>query len=445
MINVFLFAGGAARAVQCNIKFMNKYKLKRNILSAFFIRTGVVIVLVAVFVSLFFYYFELYSFKQDIATSFRINAWHIFKHRQCLSNESDIHDIEQYLQQRISVDRDIEKLAVYDENLKLIFETVRNGFPQAAFMKSHGSSSPLSHNLKDIEVSVVKDNGSTYLWIASPVHNISDVVIGYVEAIKKADAQAIANYRQRRFFSIAAGVFFVLLLALALFPLFLSAYRDLKENERLLLASNLSTIKYLGDAIALRDSETSLHNFRVTLYAIALGEEIGLEEDSMRSLIKGSFLHDIGKIGIPDNILLKAGSLTDEEFRVMKTHVDLGSEIVGKDAWFKDALDVIKYHHEKFEGSGYPQGVKEDKIPLNARIFAIVDVFDALTSDRPYRKALKLDKASEILQKGAGTHFDAELLDAFLKISPELYRDIAHLDREVLERLLMEKVEYYFL
>ena len=312
-------------------------------------------------------------------------------------------------------------------------------------MKSHGSSSPLSHNLKDIEVAVVKDNGSTYLWIASPVYNISDVVIGYVEAIKKADAQAIANYRQRRFFSIAAGVFFVLLLALALFPLFLSAYRDLKENERLLLASNLSTIKYLGDAIALRDSETSLHNFRVTLYAIALGEEIGLAEDSMRSLIKGAFLHDIGKIGIPDNILLKAGSLTDEEFRVMKTHVDLGSEIVGKDAWFKDALDVIKYHHEKFEGSGYPQGVKKDKIPLNARIFAIVDVFDALTSDRPYRKALKLDKASEILQKGAGTHFDAELLDAFLKISPELYRDIAHLDREVLERLLMEKVEYYFL
>jgi len=424
---------------------MPQYKLKRNILTAFFIRTGLVIVLVAVFVSVFFYYFELYNFKQDIATRFRINAWDIFKHHQPLSKEADIHDIQQYLQSRINIDRDIEKLAVYDENLRPVYETARNGFPLSGFMEASQGNSPLSPDMKGIEVSVVQYNGATYIWVASPVSNISDTVIGYVEVIKKADERTIANYRHRRFLTIAASVFFVLLLALTLFPLFLSAYRDLKENEKLLLASNLSIIKYLGDAIALRDSETSLHNFRVTLYAIALGEELGLKSGKMRSLIKGAFLHDIGKIGIPDNILLKAGSLTDEEFGIMKTHVNLGSDIIGKDPWFKDALDVIRYHHEKFEGSGYPQALKEDMIPLNARIFAIVDVFDALTSDRPYRKAMKQEQAREILQQGAGTHFDAELLETFLKISPELYRDIAHLDREVLERLLMEKVEYYFL
>jgi HD-GYP domain-containing protein (c-di-GMP phosphodiesterase class II) len=424
---------------------MPRYKLKRNILTAFFIRTGLVIVLVAVCVALFFYYFELYNFKQDIATRFRINAWDIFKHRQYLSNEHDIHDIQQYMDSRIRLDKDIEKLAVYDENLRLIYDTVRPDFPLAAFLEAHRNSSPLSREMNAIEVSVVNHEGSTYLWIASPIINLSEVIIGYAEAIKKADAEAMTHYQQRRFFSIAAGIFFVLLLALALFPLFLRAYRDLKENEKLLLASNLSTIKYLGDAIALRDSETSLHNFRVTLYAIALGEEIGLTSDRMRSLIKGAFLHDIGKIGITDNILLKAGSLTEEEFDIMKTHVDLGSQIVGKDAWFRDALEVIAFHHEKYEGTGYPTGAKQEEIPLNARIFAIVDVFDALTSDRPYRAALRLEKAHEILQDGAGTHFDTELLHTFLKISPELYRDIAHLDKEVLERLLREKVEYYFL
>ncbi len=237
----------------------------------------------------------------------------------------------------------------------------------------------------------------------------------------------------------------MLLLAASLFPLFVRAYRELRENEKLLLASNLATIKYLGDAIALRDSDTSLHNFRVTLYAIAMGEELKLSPKEMRTLIKGAFLHDVGKIGIKDNILLKSGTLTEKEFDVMKTHVELGKEIVSKDPWFRDALDVIHYHHEKFDGQGYPNGMQKDEIPLNARIFAIVDVFDALTSDRPYRSAYRLEKAQEVMKEGAGTHFDPELLEVFLKISPELYRDIAHLDKDVLERLLKEKVEYYFL
>ncbi len=428
-----------------NYRDMPQYKIKRNILTSFFIRTGVVVLIVTGLASLFFFYFELYNFKEEVAHRFRVNAGDLFRHRQHLSTEPDIHDIQRYMDSRMRVDKDIQRLAVYDEQLRLLYETVRPGFPLARFLDVNRNRSPLSKGIDGIRVEILDQDGSTYIWLASPVKNLSDVVIGYVEALKKADPAAVAQYQKRRFFSIAAGVFFVLLLALALFPLFLRAYRDLKENEKLLLSSNLSTVKYLGDAIALRDSETSLHNFRVTLYAIALGEELGISGDRMRSLIKGAFLHDIGKIGIKDNILLKAGSLTDKEFEVMKTHVELGSEIVGKDPWFSDAVEVIRFHHEKYQGGGYPDGVKHDEIPLNARIFSIVDVFDALTSDRPYRKAYKLEKASAILKEGAGTHFDAELLETFLKISPELYRDIAHLDKEVLERLLKEKVEYYFL
>ncbi len=424
---------------------MPEYKLRKNILAHFFARTAIVIVLVVLLASIFFYYFELHNFKQDISVDFRVNTADLFRQRDHLSTETDIQPIEQYLKNRIQVDRDIKKLTVYDENLRPICSEVRPGFPASGFLEANRDKFPFSEPVKDIVVEIVKFQGKTYLWFGGPVRNISDNIIGYAEAIKEVDPATIANFRHRRLLSIAAGVFFVLLLAASLFPLFVRAYRELRENEKLLLASNLATIKYLGDAIALRDSDTSLHNFRVTLYAIAMGEELKLSPKEMRTLIKGAFLHDVGKIGIKDNILLKSGTLTEKEFDVMKTHVELGKEIVSKDPWFRDALDVIHYHHEKFDGQGYPNGMQKDEIPLNARIFAIVDVFDALTSDRPYRSAYRLEKAQEVMKEGAGTHFDPELLEVFLKISPELYRDIAHLDKDVLERLLKEKVEYYFL
>ncbi len=116
-----------------------------------------------------------------------------------------------------------------------------------------------------------------------------------------------------------------------------------------------------------------------------------------------------------------------------------------KEPWLGDALDVIFNHHERVAGDGYPRGIKGEEIPLSARIFAIVDVFDALTSDRPYREACKLEKALEMMKEGSGTHFDAGLLEIFFRIAPELYRDIAHLDKDVLEQLLKEKVDDYFI
>ena len=142
----------------------------------------------------------------------------------------------------------------------------------------------------------------------------------------------------------------------------------------------------------------------------------------MRALILGAFLHDVGKIGIRDNILLKPTALNNEELAVMHTHVQLGIGIIQTSEWLHAAHDVIKYHHEKYDGSGYLKGLRGEEIPLAARIFAIVDVFDALTSRRPYKDAWPVDEALERLSSEAGGHFDPQLVAIFQTIATDLYR-----------------------
>lgn len=141
----------------------------------------------------------------------------------------------------------------------------------------------------------------------------------------------------------------------------------------------------------------------------------------MQALIKGAFLHDVGKIGIRDVILLKPGRLHEDEFRIMKQHVNHGLDITGRSPWLRDAAAVVGGHHEKFDGSGYPSGLAGENIPVEARIFAIADVFDALTSRRPYKEPLSYEATMEILEEGGGSHFDPALLDAFRRIAPDLH------------------------
>jgi HD-GYP domain-containing protein (c-di-GMP phosphodiesterase class II) len=164
----------------------------------------------------------------------------------------------------------------------------------------------------------------------------------------------------------------------------------------------------------------------------------------MRGLIKGAFIHDVGKIGISDAILLKPGRLDEEEYRVMQTHVGLGVDIVRRASWLRDSVPVVAGHHEKFAGGGYPRGARAEGIPLTARIFAIADVFDALTSERPYKEPLTLEETLKILEQGRGVHFDPELLDAFAAIAPELYEKYAGREGEALRKQLVEVVERYF-
>jgi HD-GYP domain-containing protein (c-di-GMP phosphodiesterase class II) len=220
--------------------------------------------------------------------------------------------------------------------------------------------------------------------------------------------------------------------------------RRLIEFSNDLLDANLDELSLLGSAIAKRDSDTDAHNYRVSLYSVRLAEAINLDETLMHSLIKGSFLHDVGKIGIRDDILLKQGSLDEEQFSIMKTHVMHGSDIIKQSAWLKDSLSIVTCHHEKFDGSGYPSGLKGDEIPLVARIFVIADVFDALTSIRPYKEAIPLEESLKIMEKGRGSHFDPKLLDVFQTIAPGLYTNIKNREIEDLLQELDALVHTYF-
>jgi response regulator RpfG family c-di-GMP phosphodiesterase len=171
---------------------------------------------------------------------------------------------------------------------------------------------------------------------------------------------------------------------------------------------------------------------------------VGLPRSEIRTLIKGAFLHDVGKIGIRDKILLKPGKLDDAEFEIMKTHVGHGLEITERAGWLTDAAQVVGAHHEKFAGGGYPKGLLGDSTPVTARIFAIADVFDALASRRPYKEPMPFDETMEILEQGRGTHFDPMLLDAFKKIARELYDQYAGKEGDEPRRDLDAVTQKYF-
>lgn len=211
-----------------------------------------------------------------------------------------------------------------------------------------------------------------------------------------------------------------------------------------LLAANLTTLELLGAAVAKRDSDTGAHNFRVAIYAVRLAEAAGLDKAAIRGLIKGAFLHDVGKIAIPDHILLKPGKLDTDEFTIMKTHVQHGVDIVARAPWLEDAVDVVRCHHEKFNGSGYPAGTVGTAIPVNARIFAIADVFDALTSRRPYKEPMSVEKSLSIIDESSGSHFDPELVALFRPMAPALYADLGSQEEEALVALMRRMVEAYF-
>jgi HD-GYP domain-containing protein (c-di-GMP phosphodiesterase class II) len=169
----------------------------------------------------------------------------------------------------------------------------------------------------------------------------------------------------------------------------------------------------------------------VTAYSLLLAEELGLPEDQRRQLRVATLLHDIGKIAIDDQILRKPGRLSDPEFTQMRTHVTRGAEIIQMIPGLAWALPVVRGHHERYDGKGYPDGLKGDGIPLTARVVAVADAFDAMTSDRPYRTGMPVARAFAELQSGAGTHFDPECVAAFFRARPKVE---ALLEKEAAER-----------
>jgi putative nucleotidyltransferase with HDIG domain len=212
-----------------------------------------------------------------------------------------------------------------------------------------------------------------------------------------------------------------------------------------LYQADLGMLEILGNAIAKRDSDTNTHNYRVTIYTIRLAEAIGsIAGEGMQGLIKGALLHDLGKIAISDNILLKPDLLTPEETEVMKTHVQHGVDIIRDYHWLADAVDIVSCHHEKYDGKGFLRGISGGEIPLHARIFAICDVFDALTSKRPYKEPFPFETSLQMIREMRGTHFDPGLVDAFSSIAEGLYAEINKADEGTLKRMLKQLIDRYF-
>jgi putative nucleotidyltransferase with HDIG domain len=210
------------------------------------------------------------------------------------------------------------------------------------------------------------------------------------------------------------------------------------EFEHRLLEQNIQTAQVLGAAVAMRDHGTGEHNFRVALYAGALGEALGFESATMRALLAGAFLHDIGKIAIPDRILLKAGRLSAEAVEKMHQHCELGAQLLEELPAFQSAIAVVRYHHERYDGSGYPKGLAGEEIPKIARAFSIVDVFDALISERPYKPAFQLEEVVKLLGAGIGRHFDPHFVPPFLELLPAIYLKFGQLSETSLKPHMAE-------
>lgn len=191
---------------------------------------------------------------------------------------------------------------------------------------------------------------------------------------------------------------------------------ELAESNEKLEQAYLDMIQTLRYTVEAKDPYTRGHSDRVSEYSVLIGEKVGLSEEELKTLRIGGLFHDIGKIGIPDKILLKTDKLTDDEYSEIKNHPSIGAHILGEATIFKDIVPIVKHHHEKFDGRGYPSGLKGEEIPYMARIAAIADTFDAMTSRRSYRDALDLQYVKDEIKKCEGTQFDPQLAEIFLDI-----------------------------
>jgi HD-GYP domain-containing protein (c-di-GMP phosphodiesterase class II) len=302
--------------------------------------------------------------------------------------------------------------------------------------------------------SIKLKEGYWVLRIFVPLHNTEEdesdetshdrVVTGYFEGVR-----VIPLWQREQMVANSMAITLMVCLAsflcgAAVYPVVVRLSTDNERKAREVLDSHISMMGALGRAIAIRDSDTEAHNYRVAWVASRLAESMGLDDSRMQALIAGSFLHDVGKIGIPDAILLKPGMLNDEELALMRSHVKQGEEIVTGMGWLDSANTVVASHHEKWDGSGYPRGLSGEKIPLEARIFSVADVFDALCSARPYKKSMDFDSVMAILEKDTGTHFDPSVMEVFRPLARDIYNCLAKSTEDEMRQLLEERVRFHF-
>ena len=189
--------------------------------------------------------------------------------------------------------------------------------------------------------------------------------------------------------------------------------------------ANEETLLGLVSALDLREHNTSMHSQRVREYTELLARRIGVDEKTRREIGFGALLHDVGKIAVPDRILLKPDKLTEEEWLEMRKHPEAGYRIVRRIGFLKDAAELVHAHHERYDGEGYPRGLKGDEIPFGARLFMVADVYDAITSERPYRSPVGYDEAASVIRGKSGSHFDPSAVETFLAVDRAVFQSIA--------------------
>ncbi|MBT8346583.1 MAG: HD domain-containing protein [Desulfofustis sp.] len=322
------------------------------------------------------------------------------------------------------------------------------------FEKSRASAEQVRHRFNDKSVSLVPGGEPVGTWLFAdkrlylmtviPIRGLQDDdILGHLEALYRsslADTKAIG---WRFVLSSLIGAGAVVLCGLIMYPgLVFFHNRLIKIGSDLNLANNF-LLKKLGSALAKSDVGVAEHNYRVLIYGIRLAERHKLSRARIRNLIQGIFLHDVGMLDLDVSILLKQGPLDKKELSKVQEHVKNGVAQIKRYRWLRDGLDVVRCHHEKYDGSGYPAGLSQDKIPLEARIFAIVDAFDALTSQRPYRQPQEIERGLAVLEQESGSHFDPVLLAPFIEMAPQLYNIVNKLKGKALEKEVRGVVKKY--
>jgi response regulator RpfG family c-di-GMP phosphodiesterase len=279
-----------------------------------------------------------------------------------------------------------------------VLSAIREQDPEAAVMVLTGAP--------DLKVAIDSLKLGAYDFIMKPV-NVDELLIATERALERrqllAERKQYQELLERRVEEATRDL--------------QAAYRQLQDTYR-------ATLETLGAALDSRDVGTEAHSRRVHGYAIATASQHGVPEADLVDLAHGVLLHDIGKIGIPDAILLKPGPLTAEEWTIMRRHPDIGRRLIENIPFLKGAVPIVACHHERWDGNGYPRGLLGIEIPLGARIFAVVDAFDAMTFDRPYSKAISFDAAKAEIKRCAGSHFDPEVVDSFFRVPEPLLAEI---------------------
>jgi len=275
------------------------------------------------------------------------------------------------------------------------------------------------------------NNNQLEIWI--PIHDSQGNVreIAFINRDISEEMKAIQSIQM---ISVASVFFIFTLLYVSLRRVFIRSTKEIQsrnsELKKLLTsleATYDSSLQALSAALDLRDNETKGHCLRVTAYTVHLARKMGVEEDKLIHIARGALLHDIGKIGIPDHILLKPGPLNNEEWKIMKQHVVIGAAMLESIDFLKHSMPIIKYHHERWDGKGYVHQLKGEEIPLEARIFALCDTYDAITTDRPYRKGKSHEEAVEVIRSCSETQFDPQVVEVFLTISKEEWMNVKSL------------------